>query len=129
MDENLYDEFGNYIGPGLSGSEDGENSEGEGNEGNSNSYQQINTVSFRFLSYCQVQGAPEMQRQDGSSEMASENGGQTGGALMEVDEEDDYAYGHEIVLHEDKQYYPDPEKIFGKDVETLVMEEDAQPLT
>ena len=70
-----------------------------------------------------------MQRQDGSSEMASENGGQTGGALMEVDEEDDYAYGHEIVLHEDKQYYPDPEKIFGKDVETLVMEEDAQPLT
>ena len=48
---------------------------------------------------------------------------------MEVDEDEDYAYGHEIVLHEDKQYYPDPEKIFGKDVETLVMEEDAQPLT
>ena len=37
--------------------------------------------------------------------------------------------GEQIVLHEDKQYYPDPEKIFGKDVENLVMEEDAQPLT
>ena len=48
---------------------------------------------------------------------------------MHVDSEEDYAEGHEIVLHEDKQYYPDPEKIFGKDVETLVMEEDAQPLT
>ena len=50
---------------------------------------------------------------------------------MEVDDEEseDYAAGHEIVLHEDKQYYPDPEKIFGKDVENLVMEEDAQPLT
>jgi len=33
------------------------------------------------------------------------------------------------VLHEDKQYYPDADKIFGKDVETLVMDEDAQPLT
>ena len=42
---------------------------------------------------------------------------------MAIDEEeDDYAEGQEIVLHEDKQYYPDPEKIFGKDVETLVME-------
>ena len=39
MDENLYDEFGNYIGPGLSGSEDGENSEGERQESNSESFQ------------------------------------------------------------------------------------------
>jgi U5 small nuclear ribonucleoprotein component len=29
------------------------------------------------------------------------------------------------VLHEDKQYYPDAEKIFGPGVETLVMDEDA----
>lgn len=35
----------------------------------------------------------------------------------------------EIVLHEDKQYYPDAEQVYGKGVETLVMEEDAQPLT
>lgn len=32
------------------------------------------------------------------------------------------------MLHEDKQYYPDAEKVFGKDVEALVMEEDAQAL-
>ena len=32
------------------------------------------------------------------------------------------------MLHEDKQYYPDAEKVFGKGVEALVMEEDAQAL-
>ena len=35
MDENLYDEFGNYIGPGLSGSEEDENSEQERQESDS----------------------------------------------------------------------------------------------
>ena len=52
---------------------------------------------------------------------------------MEVDEENEgdedyFAHGQQIVLHEDKQYYPEAEKVFGKDVEALVQEEDAQPL-
>ena len=34
-----------------------------------------------------------------------------------------------VVLHEDKQYYPAPQDVFGPDVETIVHEEDAQPLT
>ena len=29
----------------------------------------------------------------------------------------------------DKQYYPTAEQVYGKDVEALVEEEDAQPLT
>lgn len=33
------------------------------------------------------------------------------------------------MLHEDKQYYPDADKVFGPGVETLIMDEDAQPLT
>lgn len=33
-----------------------------------------------------------------------------------------------VVLHEDKKYYPSAEEIYGAEVETLVMEEDAQPL-
>ena len=50
--------------------------------------------------------------------------------MMEVDEEhegdeDYFAHGQQIVLHEDKQYYPEAEKVFGKDVEALVQEEDA----
>ena len=67
-----------------------------------------------------------MQRQDMPSPSVSP-GRQNN--EMEVDEQEDYfEYGQQIVLHEDKQYYPDAEKVFGKDVEALVMEEDAQAL-
>ncbi len=50
---------------------------------------------------------------------------------MEVDEGNmDYLEPcRDIVLHEDKQYYPSAAKIFGADVQTLIQEEDAQPLT
>ena len=34
-----------------------------------------------------------------------------------------------VVLHEDKQYYPTAQEVYGADVETMVQEEDAQPLT
>lgn len=36
---------------------------------------------------------------------------------------------NQIVLHEDKKYYPTAEETYGPDVETLVQEEDAQPLS
>lgn len=36
---------------------------------------------------------------------------------------------NQIVLHEDKKYYPSAEEIYGEDVEALVEEEDAQPLS
>jgi 116 kDa U5 small nuclear ribonucleoprotein component len=32
-------------------------------------------------------------------------------------------------LHQDKQYYPSASEVYGEGVETLVQEEDAQPLT
>ena len=35
----------------------------------------------------------------------------------------------QAVLHEDKKYYPTAEEVYGPDVETIVQEEDAQPLT
>jgi 116 kDa U5 small nuclear ribonucleoprotein component len=34
-----------------------------------------------------------------------------------------------VVLHEDKQYYPTAQQVYGAEVETLVQEEDAQPLS
>jgi 116 kDa U5 small nuclear ribonucleoprotein component len=39
------------------------------------------------------------------------------------------AMSRAIVLQEDKKYYPDASEVFGADVETLVQEEDTQPLT
>jgi U5 small nuclear ribonucleoprotein component len=34
-----------------------------------------------------------------------------------------------VVLNEDKQYYPEAEEVYGQGVETMVQEEDAQPIT
>ena len=45
---------------------------------------------------------------------------------MEEDEEEEGAGA--VVLHEDKKYYPTAEEVYGKETETLVMDEDAQPL-
>ncbi|KAL1919373.1 uncharacterized protein VTP21DRAFT_2066 [Calcarisporiella thermophila] len=44
---------------------------------------------------------------------------------MEIDD----SAGNQIVLHEDKKYYPTAEEVYGPEVETLVQEEDTQPLT
>lgn len=46
--------------------------------------------------------------------------------VMDVDDE---GPSNAVILHEDKQYYPTAQQVYGQDVETLVQEEDAQPLT
>lgn len=46
-----------------------------------------------------------------------------------MDSEDIEKTGMEVVLHEDKKYYPTHEEVYGEEVETIVHEEDAQPLT
>ena len=48
--------------------------------------------------------------------------GEDGGHLYGVEP------GTDIVLAEDKKYYPTAEEVYGADTETLVMEEDAQPI-
>lgn len=50
---------------------------------------------------------------------------------MEEDEDravDDEKNARAVVLHEDKRYYPTALEVYGPDVETIVQEEDAQPL-
>lgn len=56
---------------------------------------------------------------------------------LQVDEDDEDEQGEgdedvpgmEVVLHEDKKYYPTAEEVYGPEVETIVQEEDSQPLT
>jgi len=88
MDENLYDEFGNYIGPDLD--EDDE----EGDEW-------LEPMS------------KEMEDRDAGEEEEE----------MEEDEPET-----QIVLHEDKKYYPDADEVFPEGTETVIGDEDAQPL-
>ncbi|KAG2155719.1 Calreticulin family-domain-containing protein [Suillus clintonianus] len=95
-----YDEFGNYIGADLGSDEEEE---------------EILQQDFR-----QVPQQPATLEGYDDEPMPSAEG-----ALMEIDE----PVHNAVVLHEDKQYYPSAEDVYGPDVETLVQEEDAQPLT
>ncbi|CCG81924.1 putative U5 snRNP component [Taphrina deformans PYCC 5710] len=95
MDEDLYDEFGNYIGEDLDSDDDkdvgGETSGAE--EYNTNLQEPI------------------------------------GHELMQIDDDASIVLENQIVLHEDKRYYPSATQVYGEDVETLVQEEDTQPLS
>ncbi|KAI1806601.1 P-loop containing nucleoside triphosphate hydrolase protein [Daldinia bambusicola] len=93
--DDLYDEFGNFIG------EDAEASEEESQHG---------VDAGAYLDDDYPEEAPEA----------------TGQELMEVDDE---GPSNAVILHEDKQYYPTAQQVYGADVETLVQEEDAQPLS
>ncbi|XP_067121721.1 116 kDa U5 small nuclear ribonucleoprotein component [Centruroides vittatus] len=90
MDTDLYDEFGNYIGPELE-------SESEEEE--------------------------EYDRQDADVQEYHEE------EVMEEGRDEDEVPQMQVVLHEDKKYYPTAEEVYGPEVETIVQEEDTQALT
>ncbi|KAF9782174.1 P-loop containing nucleoside triphosphate hydrolase protein [Thelephora terrestris] len=104
-----YDEFGNYIGADLdSDDEDDDRQQQYSHAGPSQPQAQTSRPLEGF--------------EDEDEQMADEPGP---GALMEIDE----PVHNAVILHEDKQYYPSASDVYGQDVETLVQEEDAQPLT
>ncbi|KAM0017983.1 putative protein-synthesizing GTPase [Helianthus debilis subsp. tardiflorus] len=100
MDDSLYDEFGNYIGPEIESDQDSDREEED-------------------------EDLPEKIEADhgGSDEenvAAGPNGWLTNGEDVDME--------NQIVLAEDKKYYPTAEEVYGEEVETLVMDEDEQPL-
>ncbi|KAJ3536984.1 hypothetical protein NM688_g6759 [Phlebia brevispora] len=97
-----YDEFGNYIGADLESEEE----------------EEMEQEPF-------ARQAPEPAPQPLEGFEEEPMTGVEEGALMQVEEPTHNA----VILHEDKQYYPSAEEVYGQDVETLVQEEDAQPLT
>ncbi|CAL5227943.1 g10990 [Coccomyxa viridis] len=100
MDESLYDEFGNYIGPELSESEEEEEEHDEDED------------------MAEAEAAANARMEAVA--------GQEGAGVNGMDDDDNPEMA--VVLHEDKKYYPSAEETFGAETETLVMEEDAQPL-
>lgn len=100
MDETLYDEFGNYIGPEIDEEDEDEDDEDD------------------------PMGGLQKEGEDGEDE-DQEAGGEPGmGGSVEVERQAD----RQIILHEDKKYYPDAEEVFG-DAEAIVQIEDTQPIT
>ncbi|KAJ2007297.1 hypothetical protein GGI04_001575 [Coemansia thaxteri] len=116
MDATSYDEFGNYIGPELASS-----SESEGEE----SDYEVETAAQAFGRGSAAQ-PNDSDEQSEHSQSGDENKGY--GELTAMARRMDIAHT-QIVLHEDKKYYPDAEEVFGPGVEALVQEEDTQPLT
>jgi len=106
MDE--YDDFGNYIGG-------GENTTGFGLTGS-------NDVAWG------VGDADALDENDEPVDMRGETGGE-GSVMVEGGGAAGGAiYASAIVLHEDKKYFPDANEVYPE-AETLVEEEDTQPLT
>ncbi|PKS12786.1 hypothetical protein jhhlp_000997 [Lomentospora prolificans] len=90
--DDLYDEFGNFIG------EEVESEEGS-------------------------------ERGNDAAKYAYDEDNESAAAGQEVMELDDEGPSNAIILHEDKQYYPTAEQTYGAEVEALVEEVDAQPLS
>jgi len=69
-------------------------------------------------------------REDGNDE-GDQYGDHDEDDLDQVDEDEVAAASAStaVVLHEDKKYYPTASEVYGPEVETIVQEEDAQPLT
>ncbi|KAI8975759.1 P-loop containing nucleoside triphosphate hydrolase protein [Mycotypha africana] len=101
MDDSLYDEFGNYLGPDLEDEEDLEEEIEEEEE-----------REEEHLSDAMEEDQAEVEEEEEE-------------ASMQVDT----IPANQIVLHEDKKYYPSADEVYGEEVETLVQEEDTQPLS
>lgn len=100
MDDSLYDEFGNYIGPEI---ESDQESDGEEED----------------------EELPDKHSEEPGQSDGEDVGGASNGWITASNDID---MDNQIVLAEDKKYYPTAEEVYGEDVETLVMDEDEQPL-
>jgi len=102
MDNNLYDEFGNYIGPSMNKPEEEQKSE---------------QADEMLEDLGDLQEKAKVQ----TSEEPKEN-------KEEIRAEAPASTSREIVLQEDKRYYPELNEVYPE-AEVLVMEEDIQPLS
>ena len=108
-DQELYDEFGNYIGPDLDSSDDEDDDDDSDRE--------------------ETRNVPD----DASDVSADDDDDdRTNKMLVERDENapaPDLADPVDaIVLHEDKTHYPSAQEVYGEEVRTAVLDEDAMDL-
>lgn len=104
MDTELYDEFGNYIGPDMD-SEESEESEEE-----------------------EIEDQGDDGSDDDERRMQEAGPAGPGGALAIMDMDSTDPSEGQIVLHEDKNYYPGADEVYPG-VNTVLLDEDAQDLS
>ena len=110
-EEELYDEFGNYIGPDLESSDE-EESEPEDNDNNSQEDDAASDVS--------EDDPMALSNVNTANQELVEHDGREAGVVAEP--------MSAIVLHEDKEHYPSAEQVFGEEVRTAVLDEDAMEI-
>jgi len=132
MDESLYDEFGNYIGPELS---DSEEVSPPSHHKHLLCLSRHQTTSFPLSSNHKQDEQPQYHTTtiDDDEEDDEEEEGHPMDedlSLQQYNAYDQQQGGNamQVVLHEDKKYYPSAEETYGQDTEILVQEEDAQPI-
>lgn len=108
-----FQEFGNFIGE-IEDSDDEELQQDEQQQ------QQYASTSTRLAGY------DDDDEEDEDGQIGD------GDVAMDDAEEDDTRVGrasNAVILHEDKKYYSTAQEVYGEDVETMVQEEDLQPLS
>lgn len=120
--QDLYDEFGNYIGPELDSSSSSSSSDDE----SSTSSEESSTAAGGAPAARAVVG--DAVPDDAASDVSDDNN------MMIVSEQDgpppeaSGTAASAIVLHEDKVHYPSAQEIYGEGVKTAVLDEDAMDL-
>ncbi|THY33565.1 U5 small nuclear ribonucleo protein component [Aureobasidium pullulans] len=110
--DDLYDEFGNFIGE----PEDSDIEQEQDVDANDYLYDQDVPDEVAAAHDQQLMEVDGMRRLDARLERETDFGADEGPS-------------NAVVLHEDKQYYPTAQQVYGQDVETLVQEEDTQALS
>ncbi|KAI5273381.1 U5 small nuclear ribonucleoprotein component [Aureobasidium subglaciale] len=112
--DDLYDEFGNFIG-----------------EPEESDIEQEQEQDVDANDYLYDQDEPEEVATAHDQQLMEVDGMRRtrGGVKGETNSGVDEGLSNAVVLHEDKQYYPTAQQVYGQDVETLVQEEDTQALS
>ena len=125
MDDDLYDEFGNYIGPDLNeNGDDGDEIMGEDWINEMHRLQRGESSDHSDMEHVEPIAKDSLVAYQGKKIKGMYNYINYDSNIDINDDPNQNA----IVLHEDKQYYQDAEEVF-KGAEVLVQEEDAIPIT
>jgi U5 small nuclear ribonucleoprotein component len=118
MDDDLYDEFGNYL-----GDEEIDEEEEEIQEFAEPTFDKQDDKAERESLDSDID-----EEIDTGMQMMRVQGNIIKTCFININNSIDHP-NNEIVLHEDKKYYPTASEVYGEEVETLVQEEDTQPLS
>lgn len=120
-DQELYDEFGNYVGPDLD-DDDSSDDDDDSSDDSSNDVDDNRLSSAAPDDASDVSDDPHHHGSSGKAIVVRDN----------MDQEDNNEPIGDpvsaIVLHEDKEHYPSANEVYGEEVQTAVLDEDTMDL-